>query len=308
VATESVTRPPNGFLWEAVLKKGLSIRGYYNLNPTLQDHITVRYKERLTSLRAPRAVRARDTDLAALFIEDFKEFERTKTMPNFIIMSLGEDHTSGTSPGAFTPKASVASNDVALGQIVEAVTHSSSWKDFAIFVIEDDAQDGPDSVDSHRTVGLVISPYTRRKHLDSTMYTTTSMLRTMELILGVPPLTQHDAGAMPMFESFTDTATLTPYTALPARIDVNTRNTEHAYGAKQSAAMDWSEYDRINDDELNRILWHSIKGPDVPMPPPLRRALPMANGRMHAPTDPRAEEEEEDEEREAAEGREARPR
>jgi hypothetical protein len=216
-------------------------------------------------------------------------------MPNFMIMSLGEDHTQGTTPGAFTPKASVASNDVALGQIVETISHSKYWNQFAIFVIEDDAQNGPDSVDSHRTVGLVISPYTRRQHLDSTMYTTTSMLRTMELILGLAPLTQHDAAATPMFESFSDKTTLTPYQALPARIDVTTRNTENAYGAKQSARMDWSDYDRINDDELNDILWHSIKGVETPMPAPVRRALPRHDGRMHAPMSAHAEEEDQDE-------------
>lgn len=295
-ATESVTRPPNGYLWESVLKKGLLVQGYYNMHPTLQDHTTVRYKE-MRSVKGDRSSKPRDTDLAALFTEDFKEFERTGKMPNFIIMSLGEDHTSGTTPGAFTPKASVASNDVALGQIVETVTNSSYWKSFAIFVIEDDAQNGPDSVDSHRTAGLVISPYVRRHQVDSTMYTTTSMLRTMELILGVPPLTQHDAAATPMFESFTDTPTLTAYKALPARIDLTTRNTEHAYGARQSARMDWSDYDRINEDELNQILWHSIKG-DVPMPAPVRRALPKADGRMHAPAAPHADDEDEGEERE----------
>jgi hypothetical protein len=109
------------------------------------------------------------------------------------------------------------------------------------------------------------------------------MLRTMELILGVPPLTQHDAAATPMFASFTDTATLTPFKSLPAKIDVTTRNTENSYGAKASAQMDWSDYDRINEDQLNRILWHSIMGVDSPMPAPVRRALPMADGRMHAP-------------------------
>jgi hypothetical protein len=295
-ATESVTRPPNGYIWEAVLKKGLTVQGYYQLHPTLMDHSTVRYVESAkTRAQGGRQAR-RDTDLAKIFIEDFKEFEASGKMPSFMIMSLGEDHTQGTTPGAFTPKASVASNDVALGQIVEAVSHSKYWKEFAIFVIEDDAQNGPDSVDSHRTAGLVISPYTRRKHLDSTMYTTTSMLRTMELILGVPPLTQHDAAATPMFESFTNSATLAPYQALLARIDVTTRNTEHAYGAKQSARMDWSDYDRINDDELNEILWHSIKGLDTPMPAPTRRALPMADGRMHAPMSAHADNDDDDEE------------
>ena len=108
-------------------------------------------------------------------------------MPRFMVMSLGEDHTTGTRPGTFTPQACVASNDLALGQIVEAVTRSKYWPETAIFVIEDDAQNGPDHVDAHRTVGLVISPYTKRKHLDSTQYSTVSMIRTIELILGLAP-------------------------------------------------------------------------------------------------------------------------
>src|SRR5262249_53973038 len=157
-------------------------------------------------------------------------------------MSLGEDHTSGTRPGTYTPKACVASNDVALGRIVDAISHSSLWKEFAIFVIEDDAQNGSDHVDAHRTMGLVISPYTRRGYVDSTMYSTVSMLRTMELILGLPPLSQYDAAATPMSASFTTRPNLTPYTALPARMDLTALNTRAAYGAKESARMDFSDY------------------------------------------------------------------
>ena len=122
-------------------------------------------------------------------------------------MSLGENHTHGTTPGTFTPDACVGSNDLGLGRIVEAATRSRFWKEMAIFVIEDDAQNGPDHVDAHRTVGLVISPYCKRGVVDSTLYTTASMIRTMELILGLPPLTQYDAGATPMFNCFQKTAT-----------------------------------------------------------------------------------------------------
>ena len=141
--------------------------------------------------------RSRDTDNVETFLKEFREFEKQGNLPHFIVMSLGEDHTSGTSPGAFTPQACVASNDLALGRLVEAVSHSKYWPETAIFVIEDDAQNGPDHVDAHRTIGLVISPYTKRKQLDSTQYTTVSMLRTIELILGLPPLSQYDAAAQP---------------------------------------------------------------------------------------------------------------
>jgi hypothetical protein len=140
-------------------------------------------------------------------------------------------------------------------------------------VIEDDAQNGPDHVDAHRTVGLVISPYVKRKTLDSTQYTTVSMIRTMELILGLEPLSQFDAAANPMFASFTDTADLAPYTVESARIDVTEKNSPLAYGAERSSKMDFSEYDKIDDFELNEILWRAIKGKDAPLPPAVRRAI-----------------------------------
>ncbi len=220
-----------------------------------------------------RGARVRDTQNADTFIREFREFEAKGVLPRFMVMSLGEDHTTGTRPGTFTPRACVASNDLALGRIVEAVTHSKSWPETAIFVIEDDAQNGPDHVDAHRTVGLVISPFTRRHHLDSSQYSTVSMIRTIELILGLAPLSQYDAAARPMFASFTDKADLTPYFPQPNRIDLNELNTSTAYGADRSMKMDFDEYDRIDDFELNEILWRSIKGKDAPVPPAVRRAI-----------------------------------
>ena len=165
----------------------------------------------------PQALRARDFTRADRFVEEFQEMDRDGTVPNFMFMSLGENHTSGTTPGAYTPKAQVASNDVAVGKIVEAITKSRVWSEFAIFIIEDDAQNGPDHVDSHRTAGLVISPYVKRSVVDSTMYSTVSMLRTVELLLGLPPMTQHDAAAPPMVNSFMAKPDLSGFTALPAQ-------------------------------------------------------------------------------------------
>jgi hypothetical protein len=215
----------------------------------------------------------RDTDRAEVFLKEFREFDRNGTLPRFIVMSLGEDHTTGTTPGTFTPEACVASNDLALARIVAEVSRSKSWPETAIFVIEDDAQNGPDHVDAHRTVGLVISPYTRRRCADSTQYSTVSMLRTIELILGLSPLSQFDAAATPMFASFTDQADTTPYAPEPSRIDMNVRNTTLAYGAERSKAMDFSEEDKIDDFALNEILWRAVKGKDAPLPPAVRRAI-----------------------------------
>ncbi len=277
-------RAPSGFLWDACARNGKTYRSYGEYGQRVsQPDGTVQMAARAPGLvghicpdygipKVPGR-RTRDTDNAETFLREFREFEANGTLPNFIVMSLGEDHTSGTTPGANTPEACVASNDLALGRIVEAVSKSTLWPKIAIFVIEDDAQNGPDHVDAHRTVGLVISPYARRKHLDSTQYQTVSMLRTMELILGLPPLSQFDAAATPMFASFVAEADLAPYDHEPARIDLDAVNAPTAYGAERSARMDFSEYDKIDDFELNEILWRAVKGADAPLPPAVRRAI-----------------------------------
>ena len=143
-----------------------------------------------------------DVHRAAQFINELKQAEKTGKFPNFIIMLLPNDHTSGTRPGMPTPEAAVADNDLALGRIVEAISHSKFWPETCIFVVEDDPQMGFDHIDGHRTVALVISPYTRRKAVDSTNYNQTSMVRTMELILGLPPMNQLDSSATPMASCF----------------------------------------------------------------------------------------------------------
>src|SRR5262249_49188514 len=206
--------------------------------PGLVGHICPDY-----GVAKVKGARVRDTENVETLLREYRQFEQAGTMPRFIIVSLGEDHTQGTTPGAHTPAACVASNDLALGRLVEHVSKSKLWPQTAIFVIEDDAQNGPDHVDAHRTVGLVISPYTKRKFVDSTQYSTVSMIRTMELILGMPPLSQYDAAARPLFNSFTDKPDLTTYTHEDARIDLNAVNPKNAYGAERSAKMDWSDYD-----------------------------------------------------------------
>ncbi len=279
-----LAKAPSGYLWDACARAGLSYRSYgeygrrvsepdgsYRMEgavPGLIGHMSGDF-----GVATAEGKRRRDTDNADIFLKEYFAFEKEGKLPNFMVLSLGEDHTTGTTPGTFTPAACVASNDLALGKIVEGVSKSASWPKTAIFVIEDDAQNGPDHVDAHRTVGLVISPYTRRHHLDSTQYQTVSMIRTMELILGLPPLSQFDAAAQPMFASFTDQADTTPYTLEPARIDLGAVNTALAYGAERSSKMDFREYDRVDDFELNEILWYAVKGTETPLPPAVRRAI-----------------------------------
>ena len=274
----TLEKAPSGYLWDLCARAGLPYRSYgeYGKRVSTGDG-AAKMEGRVPGLVghfSPQfGLSERDTGDAEVFLKEYREFEAAGTMPRFIVMSLGEDHTSGTRPGSFTPEACVASNDLALGRIVEGVSKSKLWPETAIFVIEDDAQNGPDHVDAHRTIGLVVSPYTKRGVLDSTQYGTVSMLRTMELILGLPPLSQYDAAATPMFNSFTDKADTTPYTHEPARIDLNVKNTALSYGAERSSKMDFSEYDRVDDFELNEILWHAVKGKDAPMPPAVRRAI-----------------------------------
>ncbi len=279
----NLANAPSGYLWDAAARKGVTYRSYGEYGKRVsQPDGTTKIEGAVPGLvghmcpdfGVPKnGVRPRDTDNVETFLAEYHKFEAEGTLPGLMILSLGEDHTTGTSPGTYTPAACVGSNDLALGRLVEAVTKSKSWPETAIFVIEDDAQNGPDHVDAHRTVGLVISPYTRRNHLDSTQYGTVSMIRTMELILGLPPLSQYDAAATPMFESFNDQANLAPYSHLPAQIDLNARNTLLSYGAERSSKMDFSEFDKVDDFELNEILWRSVKGEDAPIPPTVRRAI-----------------------------------
>ena len=147
------------------------------------------------------------------------------------------------------------------------------WKETAIFVLEDDAQDGPDHVDAHRSPALVVSPYTKRRHVDSNMYSTSSMLRTMELILGLKPMTPFDAAAPPMYGSFQAAADLTPFTHLPAGVSLDERNGAQAWGGAESAQMDFREADSADAQRLNEIIWRSVRGSDHPMPPPVRAAF-----------------------------------
>ena len=157
--------------------------------------------------------------------------------------------------------------------IFEAVSKSKFWPETAIFVIEDDAQNGPDHVDSRRTCGLVYSPYVKRGGIvDSTMYTTVSFVRTMELILGLPPMTQYDKLATPLYNVFTTTPALSPYVRESARVDLLARNPDSGEGARRSSRLDFSDYDLADFDELNEILWMALKG-DQPMPAPVRSAV-----------------------------------
>jgi len=211
---------------------------------------------------------------AAEFIKDLRQFEREGDFPDLAIICLPNDHTSGTRPHSPTPAAQVADNDLAFGRIVEAISHSRFWKDTCIFAIEDDPQDGWDHVSGYRTTAYVISPYTRRHAVVSDNYNQTSLLRTIELILGLPPMNQMDATGVPMTACFMGEPDFTPFTAVPNSVPLDQMNPDtqaiqdplQRHFAVASAKLPLSEPDRCPEDLLNRIIWHAQKGARAPYP------------------------------------------
>jgi hypothetical protein len=211
---------------------------------------------------------------AAVFNSELKGFEQNGNYPNFILVCLPNDHTSGTNPNAPTPAAQVADNDLALGQMVDALSHSAFWRETCIFVIEDDPQSGWDHVSGYRTTACVASPYTKRGAVVSTQYNQTSLLRTMELILGLPPMNQMDATAAPMTDCFTEQPDFTPYAAVTNNVPLDQMNPQPKkisdrvlrQDAYVSARLPLEKADQCPEDTLNRILWHAMKGTSEPYP------------------------------------------
>jgi DNA-binding beta-propeller fold protein YncE len=269
-----IATPAGGYLWDRAKDAGISYRSYGEFVQlyappnvptttrvkTLQGHIDPQYRGFDLDYR--------DVKRAERFISEFKRFEAEGNMPRLQFIRLPNDHTHGTTRNFRTPTAYVADNDLSFGQIVETISHSKFWPESAIFVVEDDAQNGPDHVDAHRTIAFVISPYAKRGAVDSNMYSTSSMLRTIELILGLQPMSQFDAAARPMFNSFQPNPDLTPYAALPANVDLEALNGEHAWGGK--IEMNFAKEDAADDLLLNEVIWRSVRGEDSPMPVPVR--------------------------------------
>lgn len=275
-----VARPASGYLWDRALQAGVSYRSYgeFVQNAAQADQpATTRIKNleghfdpwfRSFDMEYP------DRKRADRFISELKRFEDEGEMPRLQIVRLPNDHTQGTRVGKLTPTAHLAEHDAALGQLVAAVSRSKFWSQTAIFVVEDDAQNGPDHVDAHRTVALCISPFTRNRGVDSTMYSTSSMLRTMELILGLQPMTQFDAAATPMFNSFHTVADLWPYEAISPQVDLTETNTLASWGSNEN--FNYAKEDANDDLKFNEVIWRSVKGADHPMPAPVRAGFVLA--------------------------------
>jgi YVTN family beta-propeller protein len=262
--------PSNAYLWDRLEQAGISYRSYgiwiiggdefTPIAPGLGRHTDRAYPgyDPYTS----------DQTRIEEWLAEFGEFVRNGDLPTVELVRLPNDHTFGTRPGVPTPRAYVADNDLALGRMVDAVSHSPYWAETAIFVVEDDAQNGPDHVDGHRTVALAISPYTQTGRVDSTFYSTVSMLRTIELIVGLGPMTQFDAAATPMLGSFTDVPNPRPYTVIQPAQPLDELNADDAPMVAESLAMDFSAEDRAPDDALNEAIWKSVRGASSAMPTP----------------------------------------
>jgi DNA-binding beta-propeller fold protein YncE len=216
-----------------------------------------------------------DQQRADLFIDEYQELSKKDAVPSLMILSLPADHGEGTSPQYPTPRAMMADNDLALGRVVEAISNSAQWKETCIFVIEDDAQSGPDHVDGHRTVFMAISPYNKRKYLDSSFYTTTGMIRSIELMLGLDAMNRFDALSDPMVDCFSDELDLSPFKSVPNNVPLDERNPSRKsknvtsadlYWLEKSESLDWSKLDAADPYWLNRINWYSIYKGSRPYP------------------------------------------
>ncbi|HOJ33623.1 MAG TPA: bifunctional YncE family protein/alkaline phosphatase family protein [Candidatus Hydrogenedentes bacterium] len=277
--------PSAGYIWDKCREKGISYRSYGEFidPPAKKGEPCTTAVESLQGHFHPFFVgwdmSIPDVERARLFIEEFRSLVVQNAWPRFIVMRLPNDHTQGSKAGALTPRAMVADNDLALGMVIEEISRSSIWKETAVFVVEDDAQNGPDHVDAHRTVAFVISPYTRGRGRDSTFYSTASMLRTMELILGLEPMSQYDAAALPMYNTFRSRPNARSYKCKPVPEELRSvRNSPDGWGADLSAKLNFEKEDAADDLLFNEIIWRSIRGASSTMPAPVRAAFVFPQG------------------------------
>lgn len=261
------------FLWDLCKKHGVSYRSYGEFIaddktpniPALKDHFCENYVGWDMSIR--------DTVRFGWWKKDFEELLAAGNVPQFNSIRFGNDHTEGLKVGRPTPKAHAADNDLAVGMFVDYLSHSPIWNESLIIILEDDAQNGPDHVDAHRTTAYLAGGFIKQGFVDHTMYSTSSALRTIELILGLPPMSQYDAAAEPMWRCFEKTANHPPFNSLPNLVDLNLKNMEETSMSRLSETFDFSKEDRIPDEQFNMVIWAAVKGMDSPCPAPVHAAF-----------------------------------
>ncbi len=256
--------PHGGYLWNDAAAHGVSLRNYgeFVSDPDPSGRVVSHMRD-LAPNTDPRArgfdLTYSDLDREAEWAREFDAYDAHGDLPQLELLRLPSDHTAATKPGALTPIAYVAQNDLALGRLVAHLSRSRHWHDTAVFVVEDDAQNGPDHVDAQRMTAYVVSAYARGGVVH-VHHSTAGIVRTIELILGLPPMSAYDAAALPLYDAFTATPDLRPYDALPERVDLSARNTAAAYRARDSAKLDFSREDAVPDAVLNDIITHAVRG------------------------------------------------
>ncbi|HXB92984.1 MAG TPA: bifunctional YncE family protein/alkaline phosphatase family protein [Puia sp.] len=267
------TRLNKLYIWDQAERSHVSFRTYGEfINgdntaeiPVLKGHYTPEYPTK--DLKDPDTMRCR------IWEKDFDSLVAHNALPRLTTMRMLSDHTEGTAAGRPTPYAHVADNDLAVGKLVEHISKSPIWEQSVIFIVEDDAQNGPDHVDAHRTTAYLAGGYVKRHYTDHTMYSTSSMVRTVELILGLPPMTQYDAAATPMWRCFTNTPDLTAFSSLPSNIDLTDVNPGGTRLAALAKGLDFSQVDRVPDHLMNIMVWKAVKGENAKVPAPVRAAF-----------------------------------
>ena len=272
----AIANNKGGFIWNDCARAGVSYRTYGEFADNYKPNIPVlkgHYCHYYTSWDQT----VRDTTRVDQWKRDFDSLVAHHALPHLNTLRIINDHTEGLRKGRPTPFAHCADNDLAVGMFVDYLSKSPVWKESVVFVLEDDAQDGPDHVDAHRSPAYVAGGYVKRHMVDHTMYSTTSMLHTIELILGMPPMTQYDAAAMPMWRCFSDTADLSPFDAKPLQTDINTRNSVENVWQRKSETFDFSKEDMIPDRQFTEVIWKAVKGPDAIVPAPRHSAFVRSN-------------------------------
>ncbi len=271
-AQKKVAYPKEGFIWDHALKAHISFRTYgefaddYKANyPTLEGNFCPYF----TSWDQ----HVRDTTRFNQWKREFDSLLAIGKLPALNTLRFINDHTEGTSIGRPTPYAHVADNDYAVGLFIEYLSNSAIWDKTAVFILEDDAQDGADHVDAHRSTAYVAGGFVKRGYVDHTMYSTSSMLRTMELILGMPPMSQYDAAAEPMWRCFNNKVNTTPFKSILPNINLDDKNEKNDELSKLSSGLDFSKEDKVPEILFNQILWKAIKGIHSEMPAPRRSAF-----------------------------------
>ncbi|MDN5286863.1 MAG: hypothetical protein JWR38_3137 [Mucilaginibacter sp.] len=273
--TRKAAYPRDGFIWDYCKRAHVSYRTYGEfVTDGSPGKANLKSLEGHYCKQSPGFdLNVKDIKREEVWAHDFDSLLTINAVPQFNTVRISNDHTSGQRKGAISPIAAVGDNDLAIGRFIEHLSKSPIWKQSVVFILEDDAQNGPDHVDAHRSPVFVAGPYVKRNTVIHNMYSTSGVLRTIELILGLPPMSQYDAAAMPLYECFTDKADLSPYIAKPAQVDLDQRNIAVNESSKRSALFNFAKEDAAPDIDLNEVIWKSVKGENAVMPVPKRSAF-----------------------------------